>query len=299
MKGRSCLPNDPKLSSVYVLAHSGFVIRCCPMAESLFILELEFLHIRGGCSLVIVFFVPMVVGACFIMVVGAIVNLQEQMVETKAWKVSIGISVGGDMCRLCGSYRETVQHLLAGCQTLAGKEYLRRHNRALMVIAVAWAKKYELIDESAVWYNEKWEKGKVLENDKGKLVWDFEYKMRQSSLARRPDLTLEDKERKRVWICDMACPQESNIEAKVKEKLDKYQQLAFEMRETRVGHRVEIVPLVIGCLGGGVGKLLKAVQSVLDTETEIEDTVKGMQKTVLMDSESMMRKVLSGVVQPQ
>ena len=142
-------------------------------------------------------------------------------------------------------------------------------------------------------------KGKVLENGKGKLVWDFEYKMRQSSSARRPDLTLEDKERKRVWICDMACPQESNIEAKVKEKLDKYQQLAFEMRENRVGHRVEIVPLVIGCLGGGVGKLLKAVQSVLDTETEIENTVKGMQKTVLMDSESIMRKVLSGVVQPQ
>ena len=229
----------------------------------------------------------------------AIVNLQEQMVETKAWKVSRGIADGGDMCRLCGSYRETVQHLLAGCQMLAGKEYLRRHNRALMVIAVAWAKKYELIDENAVWYKEKWEKGKVLENDKGKLVWDFEYKMRQSSSARRPDLTLEDKERKRVWICDMACPQESNIEAKVKEKLDKYQQLAFEMRENRVGHRVEIVPLVIGCLGGGVGKLLKAVQSVLGTETEIENTVKGMQKTVLMDSESIMRKVLSGVVQPQ
>ena len=45
--------------SVYVLSHSGFVIRCCPIAESLFILEIEFLHIRGGCSLVVVFFVLM------------------------------------------------------------------------------------------------------------------------------------------------------------------------------------------------------------------------------------------------
>ena len=152
----------------------------------------------------------------------AIVNLQEQMVETKALKVSRGIADGGDMYRLCGSYRETVQHLLAGCQTLAGKEYLLRQNRALMVIAVTWAKRYELIDENAVWYNEKWEKGKILENDKGKLVWDFEYKMRQSSWARRPDLTLEDKEMKRVWICDMACRQENNIKAKVTEKLDKY-----------------------------------------------------------------------------
>ena len=51
-----------KLSSVYVLVHSGFVIRCCPMAESIFILEIEFLHIRGGCSLVVVFFVLMLVG---------------------------------------------------------------------------------------------------------------------------------------------------------------------------------------------------------------------------------------------
>ena len=38
------------------------------MAESLFILELEFLHIRGGCSLVVVFFVLMLVGTyCFIL----------------------------------------------------------------------------------------------------------------------------------------------------------------------------------------------------------------------------------------
>ena len=34
------------------------------MDESLFILELEFLHIRGGYSLIIVFFVLMLVGTC-------------------------------------------------------------------------------------------------------------------------------------------------------------------------------------------------------------------------------------------
>ena len=34
------------------------------MAESLFILEIEFLHIRGGCSLVLVFFVLVLVGTC-------------------------------------------------------------------------------------------------------------------------------------------------------------------------------------------------------------------------------------------
>ena len=34
-----------------VLAHSGFVIRCCSMADSQLILELLFLRTRGGCSL--------------------------------------------------------------------------------------------------------------------------------------------------------------------------------------------------------------------------------------------------------
>ena len=39
------------------------------------------------------------------------------------------------------------------------------------------------------------------------------------------------------------------------EKLKKYQQLAFETREKRSGFRVEIVPLVTGCLGGGMARL--------------------------------------------
>ena len=34
------------------------------MAESLFILELEFLHIQGGCSLIVVSFVLMLMVAC-------------------------------------------------------------------------------------------------------------------------------------------------------------------------------------------------------------------------------------------
>ena len=156
-----------------------------------------------------------------------------------------------------------------------------------------------MIDENIVWYKEKWERGNVFENNKGKLVWDFEFKMRQTSSARRPDLTLEDKETKRIWICDVACPQENNIEAKVKEKMDKYQQLAFETREKRAGYRVEVVSLIIGCLGGGIRRMCKHVQKVIENEKEMERIVKEMQKIVLMDSESIMRKVLSGLVQPE
>ena len=67
----------------------------------------------------------------------------------------------------------------------------------------------------------------------------------RKTTARRPDLTLEDAEECIIW----------NIAEKRREKLQKYQQLAFEIRERRVGFMVEIVPLVIGCLGGGMEKL--------------------------------------------
>ena len=36
------------------------------------------------------------------------------------------------------------------------------------------------------------------------------------------------------------------------EKLTKYRQLAFELRERRLGHDVTIVPIVIDALGGGI-----------------------------------------------
>ena len=46
--------------------------------------------------------------------------------------------------------------------------------------------------------------------------------------ARRTDLILEDKEKKYIWICDIACPQDINIVEKRNEKQTKYKQLAFE-----------------------------------------------------------------------
>ena len=62
------------------------------------------------------------------------------------------------------------------------------------------------------------------------------------STARRPDLTLEDAKECTIWIVDMACPAEANIAEKRREKLQKYQQLVFEIPKRRVGFIVEIVP---------------------------------------------------------
>ena len=64
-----------------------------------------------------------------------IFSMQEQMVETRAWKKLRGTGET-DVCRLCGEANETVQHLLSRCKKLAATEYLRWHDNALKILAV-------------------------------------------------------------------------------------------------------------------------------------------------------------------
>ena len=229
--------------------------------------------------------------------VAAIVAMQEQMVETKAWKVHRGIGGNNDRCRLCKEYQENVMHLLSGCKVLAGTEYLRRHNNALMILCVEWGKLNGLLPPKTSWYKEKWEKGKIFENENQKMCWDFEYNLRKTTTARRPDVTIEDKNSKKILLIDMACPNENNIAEKRREKLTKYQQLAFEIRERRPGFEVTIVPIVIGCLGGGMKAVISQVKRLDFGEHKTNEICREMLKTVLFESESIIRKIISGLIQ--
>ena len=137
----------------------------------------------------------------------------------------------------------------------------------------------------------------MLENNKAKLKWDFEFHLRKTTTARRPDLILEDKEQMKIWVCDMACPQQRNIEMKRLEKLTKYKQLAFEIRERRPGYKILIVPIVIGALGGGMKHAMSDLGKIFSNDELLKETLCEMQKTILMDSETTIRKVLSGLIQ--
>ena len=93
----------------------------------------------------------------------AIISMIEQMVETRARK-EVRELTENSQCRLCKEQQETVQHILAGSKMLVSSEYLARHNRALTVMAVAWAKEQNILDQNVKWYLEKWKRGHVLQN---------------------------------------------------------------------------------------------------------------------------------------
>ena len=95
----------------------------------------------------------------------------------------------------------------------------------------------------------------------------------------------------------MAFLQQQNIDMKRMEKLTKCRQLAFETREKHPGYIIKVVPVIIGALGGGM-KMLKTELEMVFNDQELVDKVAGeMQKTVLMDSKSIIRRVISGLIQ--
>ena len=151
--------------------------------------------------------------------------------------------------------------------------------------------------QEAIWYKQRWDRGTALENDKTKLVWDFEFHLRKTTTARRPSLISELKTDKKIWICDMACPQQNNIGAKRTEKLTKHRQLAFGTRERRPGHEIYVVSVVVGALGGGVKALKVDLKKIFNNNELLGEVVAVMQKTVLMDSESIVRRVMAGLIQ--
>ena len=95
----------------------------------------------------------------------------------------------------------------------------------------------------------------------------------------------------------MACPQQINIGEKRTEKLIKYKQIAFETRERLPCYKIYMVPVVVRALNGSIKALKVDLKKIFDKSKLLEEEVAMMQKTALMDSESVARRVISGLIQ--
>ena len=83
-----------------------------------------------------------------------------------------------------------------------------------------------------------------------------------------------------ILLVDMAYPNEANRQVKREEKIKKYEKLCFELRERREGYTVKVIPIVTGCLGGGMKELKTDMQKIFEYENEKElyTTMREMQR---------------------
>ena len=54
---------------------------------------------------------------------------------------------------------------------------------------------------------------------------------------------------------------------------------------------------MISALGGGINEAIKQLENIFETNDLCKQVAGEMQKTILMDSETIIQKVLSGLVQ--
>ena len=128
----------------------------------------------------------------------------------------------------------------------------------------------------------------ILENDTHKLLWDFNIQTDHLIPARRPDLIIINKKKKKkiCKIVDFAVPADHRIILKESEKKDKYLDLDGELKK-QWNMKVTIVPIVIGALGTITKGSFKGLEDL-----EVGERVETIQTTALLRTARILRQVL-------
>ena len=214
---------------------------------------------------------------------GMIMAAQDQALPTKWRKKNIEKQEGSALCRMCGQRDETVMHILSECSKLAQCDYKKRHDQVGKVIHWNLCKQNK-IECSRNWYDHRPQN--VTENTKVKILWDFSIQTDHVISARRPDIVFVNKEIDHTWIIDIAIPGDGRVIEKQREKVEKYQDLARELKRLWKTS-VKVLPAVIGALGT-LGSFVEDMGMLNIGKREIYK----MQKTALLGSGQILRKVL-------
>ena len=169
---------------------------------------------------------------------GLIFAAQEQALRTNWIRKNIDGQEVSEKCRMCGERDESINHLIAKCKKLAQKEYKQRHDNIARIVHVELCEKFGLVGE-VTWYNHK--PASVVENDRVKILWDFNIQTDHVIQHRRPDIVVLYKNERKCHLID--------IELKEQEKIDNYTELRQEVKKIWNLSQVVVVPVVTGALG--------------------------------------------------
>ena len=95
------------------------------------------------------------------------------------------------------------------------------------------------------------------------------------------------KDTQKWTLIDLAVPADQNFTRTEEEKVEKYQELAFEFRSVHGASKVTIIPVMIGALGS-ISKGAKAWFGKLD----VSDFLGSVQLSAILGTAHLLRKVL-------
>ena len=215
---------------------------------------------------------------------GYICAMQELAIFTKWHEKHLFKSTKSDLCRICGKEPERTSHLLAGCDVLAKKQYLDRHNNVARYVHHCISKAYNFQTEKK-WHLHR--PADVIMDKKVEITWDMILNTDREVGSNRPDIVVRDKAQKKTYIIDISCPSDANVNSKENEKISKYSGLRVELAKMW-DCECDVVPVVIGGLGVVSDKFVQYLNMI---PAEISSDL--CQKITLLGSELIMRSCLS------
>ena len=217
---------------------------------------------------------------------GTILAAQEQAIRVRAVQHLIDKSYPSPTCRLCGQRDETVAHIVSECQTLAQKQYKKwRHDVVAKVLHWELCAKYGL-PHSDRWYEHSPEPS--VQNDRAKIIWDVLIQTDKKLEHNKPDIVVVNKETNACLIIDVACPFDTRVIEKEREKITRYEDLKWEIIKIWKCRSMRVIPIVIGALGT-ISKGFKDYLSEIS-----EDIYFGtLQKECLLGTARTLRYALS------
>ena len=99
--------------------------------------------------------------------------------------------------------------MTAECEKLVQKEYKNRHDNIARIVHLKLCQKFGLVGE-VKWYNHK--SASVVENNRIKILWDFDNQTDHVILQKRPDILVLFKTEKKCHLIDIAVPGDKRIE---------------------------------------------------------------------------------------
>ena len=223
--------------------------------------------------------------------VAGVIELYEQLLATRIYyshkvRARPATEVA---CRLCSRSAGTVQHILAGCPTLAQNKYLERHNNALKILFFEILKDANLLDKVPPWFSQVKPKP-VYENDRFQANWDVPlYAEHTEVRANRIDARFIDHQQEKVIALEMSCPWIDNRTSKEEEKTAKYAPLRWEIKRQYPGYDVQQYNIIIDVLGGWSTDMEEGMRNLLGSRVRTKGVLLKMQKSVLSSSLNIAR----------
>ena len=131
---------------------------------------------------------------------GLIFAAQEQVLWTNWITKNIDGQEVSEKFRMCGERDESITHLVAECKKLAQKECKQRHDNIARIVHLELCQKFGLVG-NVKWYNHK--PVSAVENDRVKILWDFNIQTDHVIQHRRPDIVVlyKNKRMSPYWYC--------------------------------------------------------------------------------------------------